>query len=453
MPLFARQISAVQQLRAWLFAENCFYARLVCAAFMGVLAIAGLTAFFIFLAFREHNFDQLRAHTLETLRTANKIQNELANLETEHRGYLLTGQASYREPFEHRKSLVDSRLNELTALVAGDKAQEERVDQIKKTIAQWLQQVALPEMHPRGNLRMSAVVPSSVLGKTYIDQARKILQTVQETAQNALNSQTQANQSNLSFEALVYAPKLEGVVSEMEKAECGYLLTSERSFLDYYKRSLEDFYAYHGHLCMLESGNHSQLAMLGKIRDGLERWQTQIAQQEITTKQEGRDVTAMVSRYHGNDIMEGIRIGIGAFERNEMEIYDRIDFQAQLQRLLKTGSLAALCVFATFFLIASSWYSFSAYTKHLGKIESAEAQTRSIIATVVDGILTMTEQGVILSVNPAAEKMFGYKAAELIGTQCHQDHPPTPLCSRHVNPRPRHDDGSGPAAELLPIPH
>jgi len=170
---------------------------------MGVLAIAGLTAFFIFLAFREHNFDQLRAHTLETLRTANKIQNELANLETEHRGYLLTGQASYREPFEHRKSLADSRLNELTALVAGDKAQEERVDQIKKTIAQWLQQVALPEMHPRGNLRMSAVVPSSVLGKTYIDQARKILQTVQETAQNALNSQTQANQSNLSFEALV----------------------------------------------------------------------------------------------------------------------------------------------------------------------------------------------------------------------------------------------------------
>ena len=67
------------------------------------------------------------------------------------------------------------------------------------------------------------------------------------------------------------------------------------------------------------------------------------------------------------------------------------------------------------FLVASSCSSFSAYTKHLGKIESAEAQTRSIIATVADGIVTMTEQGVILSVNPATEKMFGYKTIELVG--------------------------------------
>jgi PAS domain S-box-containing protein len=74
-----------------------------------------------------------------------------------------------------------------------------------------------------------------------------------------------------------------------------------------------------------------------------------------------------------------------------------------------------LCIFATVFLVASSWYSFRAYSRHLGKIESAEAQTRSIIATVVDGIITMTDQGVILSVNPATEKMFGYKSANLVG--------------------------------------
>ena len=50
MPLFAKQINAVKQFRSWLFAENGFYAKLLCAAIVGVLAIAGLTAFFIFLA-------------------------------------------------------------------------------------------------------------------------------------------------------------------------------------------------------------------------------------------------------------------------------------------------------------------------------------------------------------------------------------------------------------------
>jgi PAS domain-containing protein len=59
-------------------------------------------------------------------------------------------------------------------------------------------------------------------------------------------------------------------------------------------------------------------------------------------------------------------------------------------------------------LIASSWYSFSAYSRHLRKIESAEAQTRSIIEYTLDGIITMNDQGLVQSMNPAAEKMFGY---------------------------------------------
>ena len=120
MPLFAKQIKAFQQLRSWLFAENYFYAKLICAAAAGVVAILGLTAFMIFMALREHSYDQLRAHTLETLRAANKVQNDLANLETSHRGYLLTGQQSYIEPFARRTALIETRLSQLKALVLND---------------------------------------------------------------------------------------------------------------------------------------------------------------------------------------------------------------------------------------------------------------------------------------------------------------------------------------------
>ncbi len=151
MPLFAKQFSAVRQFRSWLFAENGFYAKLLGAAFVGVLAIAALTAFFIFLAFREHGYDRLRTHTLETLRSANKIENDIANMEADHRGFLFTGQQAYKEPFDRRVALIDSRLNELTALVAGDAAQTKRVGQVQDTINQWLQQVALPEIQQRNN--------------------------------------------------------------------------------------------------------------------------------------------------------------------------------------------------------------------------------------------------------------------------------------------------------------
>jgi len=415
MPLFSRQIKACQQLRAWLFAENGFYAKLICAAVVGVVAIVGLTAFMIFLAVREHSYDQLRSHTLDTLRTANKVENDLANLETSHRGYLLTGQQLYIEPFERRTALIETRLNQLMALVYSDPEQRKRVGQAQESINQWLQQVAAPEIQQRMNLKPQAVISSTALGRSLIDSVRKTLQSVQDQAQAKLDMQTDGHQSNISFEVLISTPRLEGVVSDMEKAGWGYLLTGEKIFLDTYNQELDQFYTYHGHLAMLEAGNKSQLATLAKIRAGLEHWEIQIMQPELAAKQEGRDVTALVIHDRSTAAMDAVRMAIGEFEQNETAVYDKVDFQTQIQRILRTGSLALLCVFATVFLIGSSWYSFRAYRKHLGKIESAEAQTRSIIATVVDGLITMTEQGIILSVNPAAEKMFGYKTSEMVG--------------------------------------
>jgi PAS domain S-box-containing protein len=48
-------------------------------------------------------------------------------------------------------------------------------------------------------------------------------------------------------------------------------------------------------------------------------------------------------------------------------------------------------------------------------VAEAAAHLRAIVETAVDGIITIDENGIIASVNPAVEKMFGYSARELIG--------------------------------------
>ena len=414
MSLFAKQIRAVNQLRGWLAAENCFYAKLLCAALVSVLAIAGLATFFIWMAYGEQKEDVSRNHALETLRMANSIENDFDGMETSLRAYLFTRDASYIETFERRKDFMNSRIEELDRLISGESLQGKRIVQLKRNIDLWYHQVAKPEIQKTAQNQVVEITTAS-LGKSIIDETHSIFENIQQTARVSLDGLWAGRQANLAYEALIFIPKLKSVVSEMEKAQWGFLLTGDRIFLDSYKRSVGEFYNLHGYLSVIEAGSKSQLAILGKVRGGLEYWLTQTAQPGILAKQEGRNLEATLSHSSTKETMDNVHVAIGQLERNEVNLFGKLNFQAKLQRIAKTCGLAVICVLATLFLIASSWYSFKAYTRHLGKVESAEEETRSIIATVADGIITLSDQGIVLSVNPATEKMFGFKAKEIVG--------------------------------------
>jgi PAS domain S-box-containing protein len=66
----------------------------------------------------------------------------------------------------------------------------------------------------------------------------------------------------------------------------------------------------------------------------------------------------------------------------------------------------------------------------LSRAESSEAHARAVIDNVLEGIITADENGVIESFNPAAERIFGYAADEMVGRKINLIMP-EPHRSRH----------------------
>jgi PAS domain S-box-containing protein len=54
-------------------------------------------------------------------------------------------------------------------------------------------------------------------------------------------------------------------------------------------------------------------------------------------------------------------------------------------------------------------------TERTRELEEKQRRVEAIVQTAVEGIITISERGIIDSLNPAAEKMFGYTAAEVVG--------------------------------------
>lgn len=53
--------------------------------------------------------------------------------------------------------------------------------------------------------------------------------------------------------------------------------------------------------------------------------------------------------------------------------------------------------------------------KELDELRAAEARSRIVVETVADAVVTVDASGTILSVNHAAERIFGYEAVEMLG--------------------------------------
>ena len=410
----------VSRSAAWLFSARHFHFKLLSGTAVGIVVITFLAGLFLFVTLRNHHQETLRAHTLDVMRLSSVIENDIAALETGHRGYLLTGNTDYLEPFERRRETIKRRVEELTMLILDSPRQRKRVMKIQEIVQKWLDQVALPQIRERqvkGAARLVEAGESyGLLGNGLLGQAREILQSLQNEEQIVLNQRMREQEwAAQSTQILDFLTKLERSVIEMQKEKRGYLLTGDAAFADAYRRTTADFYTYHGYLSIMVANVPEQSDALNEIKKAVDRWTETAAIPEMEAKRTGKDFAAMSTKDKGEEMMAQVREMVKKFQTDQVNLYESRSSTASRDRIIKTTGLALLCVFAVGLLIVSNSYSFVLVRRQLAKLEGIETRIRSIIENILDGMITVDEQGIICSMNPSAEKMFDCINNEMVG--------------------------------------
>ncbi|MGA0613983.1 PAS domain S-box protein [Paracoccus sp. KR1-242] len=112
-----------------------------------------------------------------------------------------------------------------------------------------------------------------------------------------------------------------------------------------------------------------------------------------------------------------------AIRRGEFGRFDGwIDYVHHGRRYLQVSVLpyqggdAQLPGFLTFTLdLTEHRKTQEAALSHLAALTEREERYRSVVASALDAIIVMDEAGVVVEFNPAAERIFGYSAAEAVG--------------------------------------
>ncbi len=406
----------------WLFSQRYFHFKLLSGTTVGVAVIIFLVGAFLLVSLRDHYQDTLRSHTISVIRLSSLIENDIASLESSHRGFLLTGKEDYVASFEKKRDVIKQRIEELTGLILDSQTERKRMMKVQDVVQKWLTTVADPEIKSRQT--KGTAVPAnetsstsgSDLGNSLLGQAREILQAIEDEEQIALNQRMHDQEwATQSAQILNFLPKLDRAVIEIQKEKRGYLLTGDNNFVEAYKRAVTDFYTYNSYLSILVASSPSQAELLAEIRASVERWINTSAVPQIDAKRAGRDPEAAAPAAASETMMTDIRQMLTNFETAQLNQYELRTNAATRQRILRTSAIAFVAFLAVGLLVISNSYSFVFVRRQLTKLESAETHIRSVIQNILDGMIAVDENGLIKTMNPAAERMFGCRDNEMIG--------------------------------------
>lgn len=142
---------------------------------VGTAAMLLMGLFMIFLLSQFKDADSLRIHTYKVLESSDIFLSTMKDAETGQRGYLLTGNKSYLEPFLDAQKIIHVQLDELRRLTNDNPDQQQRLARLAPLVdAKFSVLLHTIELYNSQHAKEALEIVKSNSGKNLMDSIRVV---------------------------------------------------------------------------------------------------------------------------------------------------------------------------------------------------------------------------------------------------------------------------------------
>ncbi|MFD0716029.1 response regulator [Paenibacillus sp. GCM10027626] len=114
------------------------YVLVICCLSVSIVIVTGR------ISALQNEIETITSSDIEIHNLIASIRNATLSMETGQRGYLLTGDEAYLEPYTNGKSQWEAKYNSLSAYISNDLSAQSELEEIKVYIQTWINKVAEP---------------------------------------------------------------------------------------------------------------------------------------------------------------------------------------------------------------------------------------------------------------------------------------------------------------------
>lgn len=148
-----------------------------------------------------HSASQANENTHSVLQSISSLRESLTSIETGQRGFLVTGQPSYLEPYYRGKEEISQHFDTSMFLISDNPEQGERLSDVKRRYFAWLERsidpsISLKRQQNNGSISADEFTERfmALSGKAAMDEIRSLLGEVEQAERLLLEQRNRASE-------------------------------------------------------------------------------------------------------------------------------------------------------------------------------------------------------------------------------------------------------------------